>query len=717
MPMALEAWQHEDPQSFRGGGIGFVFANDDPYIGVDLDHCRDAETGEITPQARLVIQTLASYTEVSPSGTGIHVWAQGTLPSGRRKKGPVEMYASGRFFTVSGWHFPGTPPTIESRETQIADIHFALLGQSGPAKGTSPEAQTAQGTQALTEDDSTLLDKARKAKNTAKFTRLWEGDTADYPSPSEADLALCMLLAFWTQDHAQIDRLFRQSALVRDKWDEQHGEQAYGERTIQEALVRQTEHYTPRGDTKRRRNGQTADAGRPSTPPQNGQTPDADSPTAPPHRPEETFFDYPIDGKSRVFIPRLLGDALLARQTYKYAASQLWVYRDGVYLPCGEATLSTDAQALLGNERRVDRINEALSYVKVATRLDDESPPDCQHINVRNGRLAWKTGELQPHTSAVFTTVQLPVEYDPAATCPAFDAYLSTTFDADVPPLIEELLGWCLIPDTRFETSVMLTGEGKNGKGVFLDVVGYLLGEQNVSNVALQDLEENRFRVAELFGKLANTFADLDTRALISSSMFKMLTSGDRLTAERKFGQPFRFRSFAKLLFSANKIPSSRDRTYAFYRRWVIIPFSKTFNGEGTNPQPDLDLRTKLQGELSGILNCALRGLERLASKKRFTEPKSVLAAKNAYIRSNDNVRVFLAECIVEEKNGSIEKQEFYRVYERWCDASAERAVSQTALRDALKQVVPALDEWRPTAKDKRRWLGIDWSADASVYF
>jgi putative DNA primase/helicase len=566
LPLNLEKWEQENPDAYRGGGLGFVFASDDPYVGIDLDHCRDPESGEITALAKKIIETLASYAEVSPSGTGVHVWAQGPLPQGRRKKGPVEMYASSRFFTVTGWHLPDTPPTIEEREAQIAAVHWACLGQpdsaqeKSPAQGKRPAGQEAQ---ALALDDTALLDKARSAKNKDKFNRLWNGDDTGYPSPSEADLALCMLLAFWTRDPDQIDRLFRESRLIRDKWDEQHGELTYGEGTIQKALARQTTYYTPpRRDAQRRRNGHTA-----STP----------GTTATPG----DFFDYPIDGKFKVFIPRLLGEALLARNTYRHTASQLWVYRNGVYLPCGEATLYADAQTLLGNERRTNRLREALSYVEVATQFDDESPPDRTYINLLNGRLAWETGELESHTPEVFTTVQLPIEYDATALCPVFDNYLVTTFSADDIPLIEEILGWCLVPDLRFELAVMLTGEGDNGKSVFLDLVGYLLGEANISNVALQDLEENRFRAAELYGKLANVFADLDARGLQTSSMFKTLTTGDCITAERKHGQPFRFRSYAKLLFSANKIPTSKDKTYAFYKRWLIIPFSKVFNVTG----------------------------------------------------------------------------------------------------------------------------------------
>jgi putative DNA primase/helicase len=430
----------------------------------------------------------------------------------------------------------------------------------------------------------------------------------------------------------------------------------------------------------------------------------------------EEFFAWPLIGKQKVFTPKLLGEALIARQTYRYTASQLWVYRDGVYLPCGEATLRADAQALLGNERREPRVEETLKYVEVATRLEEEGPPDCQYINLRNGRLDWATGDLIPHTPACFTTVQLPIEYDSTATCPAFDAYLSTTFDADVLPLIEEILGWCLVPDTRFETAVMLTGEGKNGKSVFLDLIAALLGEENVSHVALQDLEENRFKAAQLYGKLANVFADLDTRALLSSSMFKTLTTGDPIDAERKFVQSFTFRSYAKLLFSANKIPPNRDRTYAFYRRWIIIPFNRTFDGKGSNPQPDTGLRGKLRQELAGIFNRALHGLIRLAANERFSDAKSVSEAKQSYIRSNDNVRVFAAECLIVDTTESIEKQALYEVYERWCAAYGERDVGQTRFKDALTQAVPTLDEWRPSASAKWRWLGVKWSADAARY-
>ena len=173
---------------------------------------------------------------------------------------------------------------------------------------------------------------------------------------------------------------------------------------------------------------------------------------------------------------------------------------------------------------------------------------------------------------------------------------------------------------------------------------------------------------------------------------------------------------YAKLLFSANRMPPNRDKTHAFYRRWLILPFTRTFNGEGTNPQPDKGLREKLKAELPGILNHALAGLARLQTTDAFTKTKSVTEAKKAYMRSNDNLRVFAEECLLANPIGTITKKEFYEVYARWCDSYGDRPVSQKSLKDALGQIFPSLDEWRETNSSPRCWLGIEWSDEAASY-
>ena len=226
-------------------GVGFVFAPDDPFAGVDLDKCCNPITGEVKTWAREIVDALNSYTEVSPSGTGLKVFLKGNLPPGGRKRGDLEMYDRDRYFTVTGQHLEGTPLTIEERSQELAALHARIFGQPEPSR-TDVTAKTGS---AVDLSDDEILEKARTAKDGAKFKALMGGDWSGYPSQSEADSALCCRLAFWyDRDEARIDRLFRQSGLYRPKWDERHfGDgRTYGQATIESALELTTETYTAR---------------------------------------------------------------------------------------------------------------------------------------------------------------------------------------------------------------------------------------------------------------------------------------------------------------------------------------------------------------------------------------------------------------------------------------------------------------------------------------
>lgn len=213
-------------------GVGVMFGNG--LAGVDLDHHIDAQ-GQLSPFAKDIITRLDSYTELSPSGMGIHILYFGTLPPGRRRKDEhgIEMYSAGRFFTVTGNHLAGTPSTVNNRTKEITQLHREIFGEytaPAPRKPSEPNSL----------DDAALIEKARNANNGGKFAALWAGDCRDYNSDrSRADLALCSTLAFWTGgDTGRIDRLFRSSGLMRDKWDERHSGSGatYGEMTIEKSL-------------------------------------------------------------------------------------------------------------------------------------------------------------------------------------------------------------------------------------------------------------------------------------------------------------------------------------------------------------------------------------------------------------------------------------------------------------------------------------------------
>src|SRR5215204_5016482 len=219
-------------------GIGFVFTSDDDLCGVDLDKCLDPETGEIENWAQEIIEELDSYTEISPSGTGVHILVRARLPEGRNRKGRFEVYDRSRYFTFTGKHLTGTPQTIERRQEELRGVVLRVFGEDSSNGHTTPVPATEPVDNGLS--DGEVIQKALAASNGARFSRLWNGDTSGYGSHSEADLALCGMLAFWTGgDAARIDTLFRQSGLYRKKWERKD----YRNRTITEALSGKTEFY------------------------------------------------------------------------------------------------------------------------------------------------------------------------------------------------------------------------------------------------------------------------------------------------------------------------------------------------------------------------------------------------------------------------------------------------------------------------------------------
>src|SRR5215203_5629381 len=230
---AVRAWKE-----VGYSGIGFVFTSEDDLCGVDLDGCLDPVTGEIEPWAWTIIEKLDSYTEISPSGTGVHILVRGELPAGRNRKGRFEAYDRGRYFTVTGKHLAGTSQTIERRQEELQSVVRRVFGEENANGHTKPVAAPEPVDNGLS--DSKVIQKALAASNGERFSRLWNGDTEEYGSHSEADLALCGMLAFWTGgDAARIDTLFRQSGLYREKWDRKD----YRNRTIAEALSGKTEFY------------------------------------------------------------------------------------------------------------------------------------------------------------------------------------------------------------------------------------------------------------------------------------------------------------------------------------------------------------------------------------------------------------------------------------------------------------------------------------------
>jgi hypothetical protein len=227
----------------KGGfdGIGFVVTLEDDFAGVDLDHCRDPETGAVRPWAMQIVKQLNSYTEVSPSGEGVRIFLYAKLPPKDRKIGDFECYDSGRYLTITGSHLPETPPTIEHRQEEMTAVYTVVFAERNQPRGNGTIPPPA-GLPNLSDRD--VLDLAFNARNGETTWRLYHGDRSGYGSPSEADLGLCSRLAFYTgPDPEKIDRLYRSSDLYRPKWDDPRGDSTWGAQTITRALEGRSEFY------------------------------------------------------------------------------------------------------------------------------------------------------------------------------------------------------------------------------------------------------------------------------------------------------------------------------------------------------------------------------------------------------------------------------------------------------------------------------------------
>ena len=265
---APHTWAHLDKvrktfEAGTGAGVGFVFTRQAGISGIDLDHCRDSSTGEVDAWAQTIIAQLDSYTEISPSGAGVHILVKGSLPDGvdgkkkllkgdgYRPDAALEIYSAGRYFTMTGNVLDGYPRTVEDRQDELLALYSEVFGPAKPdthqitrkPQDKRQDKPTGEVKRSTTTPAGGLSDKAVIARmlgsaNADEIEKLLAGDTTAYGGDdSTADYVLCKHISKWTGGNRQlIDRIFRQSKLMRSKWDERRGSQTYGERTIDAAI-------------------------------------------------------------------------------------------------------------------------------------------------------------------------------------------------------------------------------------------------------------------------------------------------------------------------------------------------------------------------------------------------------------------------------------------------------------------------------------------------
>ncbi len=361
----------------------------------------------------------------------------------------------------------------------------------------------------------------------------------------------------------------------------------------------------------------------------------------------------------------------------KYKArGDFYNYDSGVYAPLQiddvrSVILNEMLKDGLTNYRKVSSVSDKIACFKSIdgrTFTHEEENPNPNIINLKNGLLDISTYMLAEHTPHYLSTSQIPLQYEREAQCPKWRAFILDIMDGDTEQarLLQQLAGYALTTDVRYAKAFVLFGSGANGKSLFTRMISKIVGQQNVSSVNLTTLNK-QFGLTGLVGKKVNLIDEISGN-YFESNVIKALISGEKLSAEIKYRpEPLEFFPSTKLIFSVNELPKINDTTPGLYRRFIIVPFNKTYVNN-----PDLTLEDKLTEELPGILNWAIEGLKSLRAEGRFSESKKNFDMMNIFKMDNSPLVEFLQANYEpapkgEESKYTIPSAQLYSEYKNYC--------------------------------------------------
>ncbi|MEQ1885188.1 MAG: phage/plasmid primase, P4 family [Bryobacteraceae bacterium] len=705
-------------------GIGFEFAP--PYFGVDLDHCRDAVTGELEQWAQEIITHLNSYTEASPSGTGIHVICKGTLPPGRRRKGPVEMYDSARFFTVTGDQAQDSPTSVEDRTTEITELHSAVFEIEAEASAPSERCPTPSPIQL---GDDEIVSLASGAANGQRFARLWQGHwQGDYDSQSEADQALCCHLAFWAgKDERRIDRLFEKSGLYREKWNRPD----YKKRTIDASLQATRETYT----TPRRARIDQIFASKQSLNPAQTRithTTDGVISTA------SSDFQYRQTdlGNSERFIRQHGNDLRFCVE------SNTWHIWDGTRWQADKLrTVNQRAKATvkamyteLATEDDDDRRKalfkhiqksegeRALSAMVNLSRTDPTVSISAQAfdvaphlLNCLNGVVDLRTGALLPHQREDLLTKQCPVEFDPHATSQEWEHFLKTCTrgDAELQAFLQRAVGYTLYGDPSEQVILMVHGPGGTGKSTFISAVMAVLGDYSMTSDFSTFLKKDRVSsgpsddIAALAGARLVASVEVDNGKQLAQALVKQLTGGDVIRARNLYQSSFEFRPQFCLWLVCNHTPIVAHDDDAMWRRILRLPFDNIIPPHERDPNLKAVL-TNPAGAARAVLAWAVQGCVEWY-RNGLQVPGAVTQATQSYKANSNPLGDFVNEECVLDSTAHTKVSDLRRAYDRWCVETGEKSVLN---RNDFSKAIQDIGCVPVTHRIGRVWKGIRLKTD-----
>ena len=376
--------------------------------------------------------------------------------------------------------------------------------------------------------------------------------------------------------------------------------------------------------------------------------------------------------KGNKFLHDQFSEYIMRNHNVCLIQDQLCIYQGGVY----SATEDALERAIIKElpVLKDSQIKEVTKRLRRICPKKEQSRPTL--IAFSNGLYDLETDEFKEFNPNEVILNRIPWPYNPAAYSELLNHTLNkiTCNDPGIRALLEEVAGYCLYRRNSLEKALILIGEKGNGKSTFLYIVHHMLGDSNIASLDLKELGD-RFKTAELFGKLANIGDDIGDEFIANASTFRKLVTGDRVNAERKGQDPFEFNNYSTFLFSANEIPRIKDKTGAVQRRLAIVPFDAKFTPDDPNYDPQLKYKLAHQEHLEYMIVLSLAGLKRALAQKHFTEPQKVKAANREYEERNNPLIGFIDEIglddILNEPTRSV-----YQQYNAYCNLNKFTALS-----------------------------------------
>lgn len=676
-------------------GIGFFF--EPPYLGIDIDDIDDdlhrfKQGDKLDNIVSEFNEAFKSYTEVSPSGNGLHIIVKGKIPGSRRRKGNIEMYDSGRFFTMTGKNIGKYKDVTEVSEQVFKTIYNKYLPDNTIKYPTTNNYQ--ENIHNLSEID--VINEIYNSKQAKLFDDLMKGDYEPYyTSHSEADMALANILAFWcAKDYSQMDSIFRQSNLYRDKWDEKRKNSTYGEQTLFKAINEVNNIYTPKQE-------------REENPLRYALSHIFDA--------EKKDKEYPIrsyddTGNADRFIDRyghLYKHSYITNKFYIYDG-QKWKVDDrgAIRKLIDEMIESIKNEKVLhsedvteeeareafqkyykktrGTQSKKNIMNE-LMHRKTVT--PDEFDKDDMLLNVANGYIDLTSRELYKHDINRMFSQIANTDYSEKMQPAVWLDFLNDIFAGNkaVIRYIQKALGYSLTGSTREQVMFILFGKGRNGKSIFVETIAEILGDYSNNMQAKSLMVKKNDNVNTDIARLSKarfvTSSEPNEGFRFDEGLIKQITGGDKVTARFLYAEEFEYTPKFKIWVSTNHKPIIRGTDDGIWRRLVLIPFDVQIPEE----KVDKDLKYKLLREAPAILNWMAEGAY-MWMREGLELPEKLKASSKAYRTEMDVIEQFIEDECKRVDDGRVKANELYSVYKNWANENNAYKMSNKDFGQKMKE-------------------------------